>query len=492
VLSKLALIVTAVCSPPLAGSTSAQYWGDAPNLTYPRSFGFGPQIRQQAYLQQAADEEVPAGNIASTIDVGMPPDEGYAIDESGEFMDGGSGQLPYGADALDMGGESLIPDGYWNMRGPLWYAGIAATLLEREKPGTQSTGLVVSTVQREEIVLGAGGTIQNIIAIPPAQVLSTAGLPEHFTPGMRLTIGRNLFEDILRRQHAVEFSYLGLNSWQTGGIATGPPPSAVLLSSSVVLATFGNLYSFFPVRGVGAFTVPISGTLSSITIAGPVSGGFNNAARTQIFNQSSFNNFEMNYRISCLPRADRIAQQPDGRWMQVGTPGLVYSFLGGVRVFTFNDHFQWLSNGVLPLTGHATSGLYDVKTTNALIGAQLGGDVFINFNTWSLGIRSKAGVYGNNARQSSEVQIIDPDFGNQSGANSGWSRTSAFIGDLGFVGNARLTERIYFRTSYDFLWVGGLALAPNQLQYTTHLAPTVRKNGHVLFQGISLGFDFCF
>ena len=84
----------------------------------------------------------------------------------------------------------------------------------------------------------------------------------------------------------------------------------------------------------------------------------------------------------------------------------------------------------------------------------------MNFNTWSLGTRAKAGIYGNNARQSSEVQIIDPVNGNQAAVQSGWARTSAFIGDFGMVGSARLTERVYFRTSYDFMWIGGLASRP--------------------------------
>ena len=79
------------------------------------------------------------------------------------------------------------------------------------------------------------------------------------TPGMRLTIGRNLFEDIIERQHAIEFSYLGLNSWQSNAVANGPENyRAVNLAPASVVAIPG-LYSPFPqsVGGFNALDVPV-------------------------------------------------------------------------------------------------------------------------------------------------------------------------------------------------------------------------------------------
>ena len=278
VLSKLALIIVVVGGPPLAGRSSAQYWGDQPNLSYPRSFGNGPSIRRQAYLEEAADETIPPGSIAGTIDGGMPAEagEGYGLDESGDFRVGGPSQFPYGADALDEGGEALIPDGYWNNRGPLWYGGVAATLIQRSAPGHQATGLQVSNAREVFLVNG-----QQVLVKP--QIMTTAGLDFHFTPGMRLTVGRNLYEDILRRQHSIEFSYLGLNSWETGGIATAPS-----LVNLPTVFRFPFLFSLFPLDH----------------------NGFNLAQVHRMSNSSSFNNFEMNYRISCLPRATGWPSNP--------------------------------------------------------------------------------------------------------------------------------------------------------------------------------------
>jgi hypothetical protein len=294
--------------------------------------------------------------------------------------------------------------------------------------------------------------------------MGTSGLDFHFTPGMRATLGRNLFEDILHRQHSIEFTFIGLNTWSTSGFAIGSG-----LIQTPTFLKLPNLFSQFPFSG----------------------GGFNGASLMTMADSSSFSNWELNYRIAKLPRADRITQLPDGTWMQVATPTLVPSFLAGFRMFNFTDHFNWTSSGTYVSTGQNFSGVYNVKTTNLLAGAQIGGDVVMNQNIWQLGIRAKAGIYGNLAKQQSNIEIIDPIAGNQSAVGQGQAPTSAFIGDLGFFGTCRLTERIHFRGGYDFMWVGGIANAAQQLQYTTAIAPVVRKNGDVLIQGVNLGVDIC-
>ncbi len=456
VLAKIAMIVAILGGTLLAGESSAQ-------SARPRR-----PIRQAAYQDSTPEaEEVPPG--ASAAIESSPSevfeDEGQFADEEPESLLGNLGWfrgpeslLPFGFPGLDPEAEALIPEGTWFNRGPLWYTSVAATMIQKSAPTHQATGLPIATRLFEALTTSG-------IAFTQPLVMSTSALDAHFTPGMRITIGRNLYEDIFHRQHALEFSFLGLNTWDSRADAIGQPGK-----STQTTVLFDNLWSNFPFR---------------------TQTGFNNATEMRIKDTSSFSNFEINYRISKLPRADRVAQTPGGKWMQVGTTSLVHSFLFGVRAFTFNDDFHWLSVGA-HTNGETFSGTYDVKTTNALVGAQIGGDVFWNANKWSLGIRSKAGIYGNLASQASFVQIVDPSFQSSSGAGKATVGTSAFIGDLGFIGTTRLSERVYFRAAYDFMWVGGIANAAEQLQYTTNIAPVVRKNGHLLFQGVSLGFDFAF
>jgi hypothetical protein len=445
VLSKFAIAVALVCGPMLAGWCSAQ------------SSGYQRAVRQQAFWQDASEETIPPGYGDGPGDGGMisENDDGEFVGEFGEMLDENSCVCP---NNCDDGPESIFPDGVFNNRGPLWYSSVAFTMMQRSAPTHQGTALPLAQLFQEALT-----TSGQVVLLHPL-VMGTSGLDFHFTPGARFTIGRNLFEDILHRQHAIEFTFIGLNTWSTSGSAVGGPGF-----STPTFAQFAGLFSPFP-----------------LTV-----GGFNGASLMTMADSSSFSNFEINYRVSKLPRPDRISQLPDGTWMQVATPTLVPSLLAGFRMFTLNDHFNWFSSGVHN-DGSVFQGIYNVKTTNVLAGMQIGGDIIMNQNIWQLGVRAKAGVYANLAKQSSEVSIIDPDLGNASGTGQGSSPTTAFIGDLGFFGTTRLTERIYFRGGYDFMWVGGIANAAEQVQYTSNIAPVVRKNGHVLLQGVTLGVDICF
>ena len=181
---------------------------------------------------------------------------------------------------------------------------------------------------------------------------------------MRLTFGRNLFEDIIGRQHAIEFSYLGLNSWNSNAVANGPENyRAVNLAPASVVAIPG-LYSPFPqaLGGFNALFVPNGTFLPFPSFYVPADTNILRSTMV-ISERSTFNNFEVSYRISRLPRPDRVAQLADGSWIQVGTPTLVPSLLGGLRIFTFNDHFSWASSGVRP-NGVAYSGLYNISSSN--------------------------------------------------------------------------------------------------------------------------------
>ena len=447
VLSKLAIAVALALAPPLATSGFAQ------------SSDYGMALRRHGYLQPVEDEVIKPGILEEPAEEAEPyyeGDEGSLVGEFGEQYDDNSCLFPGGYPEEE--NESLFPDGVFNNRGPLWYSNVSFTMMQRSAPTHQGTALRVAN-ELEEVLLSTGQ-----VQVLTPRVMTTSGLDFHFTPGMRATLGRNLFEDILNRQHSIEFTFIGLNTWSTSGVAIGTPAI-----STPNFFKFAGLFSLFP---------------TSV-------GGFSGANSMTMADSSSFSNWELNYRIAKLPRPDRITQLPDGTWMQVATPTLVPSFLLGFRMFTFNDHFNWFSSGTYSNGGGNFTGVYNVKTTNLLAGVQMGGDIIMNHNIWQLGLRAKAGVYGNLAKQYSDVEIIDPLAGNSSGTGQGQAPTTAFIGDLGFFGKWRVAERIYARGGYDLMWVGGIANAAEQLQYTTNIAPVVRKNGQTLIQGVSLGVDFC-
>jgi hypothetical protein len=280
-------------------------------------------------------------------------------------------------------------------------------------------------------------------------------------PGMRATIGRNLFTDIVNRQHSVEFTFVGLNHWRGSSSLVGGRGS---LSS--VQEVFPGLYSAFPLSF----------------------GGFNAASLHQLLDGSNFNSYELNYRVGQLPRPDRMVQLPSGKWARCGTPCILLSGLAGFRAVTINEHYLWLSNGVYN-TGQAFSGSQQIDTANNLFGAQIGGSATAQYNIFSLGMQGKVGVYGDAAKRLVNIATVDPVFGNQAASFRNFTDRTSCIGELNFFGTVRLKPGLNFRMSYDFLWNGGLINAPEQQQYSTTTAFPIVNTGRMLFQGAGIGFD---
>jgi hypothetical protein len=119
-------------------------------------------------------------------------------------------------------------------------------------------------------------------------------------PGVRATLGKNLYRDYLNRDHSVEFSFTGINQFQ---IDDG-------------------------IRGAGV------GSLYTTDIA-----GFN-ASDSAMYNQSStLYSYEANYRIRTRLERDRMVMGPDGSWTRQYTHGHVFSVLFGLRHVSFDEDF---------------------------------------------------------------------------------------------------------------------------------------------------------
>ena len=327
VLSKLAIAVALVVGPTLAVCCSAQ------------NPGYEMALRQQGYLQPIDAEPIGPGYVDEGMaDEGSYEDSGPLVGEFGqEWEDDNSCVTPLSGNSLDDGGESIFPDGVFNNRGPLWYSNVAFTMMQRSAPTHQGNALPVANLFEEEV--DAAGVVHILRPL----VMGTSGLDFHFTPGMRATLGRNLYEDILSRQHSIEFTFIGLNTWSTSGVAIG----SGLIETENFLKLPG-LFSKFPAM---------------------TAGGFNGASLMTMADSASFSNWELNYRIAKLPRPDRVSQLPDGTWMQISTPTLVHSLITGLRIFNYNDHFNWFSSGT-HASGNNFTGVYNVKTANLLVGAQ--------------------------------------------------------------------------------------------------------------------------
>lgn len=171
--------------------------------------------------------------------------------------------------------------------------------------------------------------------------------------------------------------------------------------------------------------------------------------------------------------------------------GQYLRFLAGFRWIEWQEQFT--------LQGATAGGITDFYQTNCfndLYGGQIGLDANLLATSW---IRFdgliKAGVYYNNAVQSSEYTTNDPaNPGTATVAVAESPLSGAFAGELGFTAVMPLARNVDFRLGYFGLWLSGIAQPTQQLsgqQLTPGQPPegTINANGGVVLQGVSLGLE---
>jgi hypothetical protein len=275
-----------------------------------------------------------------------------------------------------------------------------------------------------------------------------------FDPGLRSTFGRYLGRDARNRDHALEFTYLGLTHWGAAGGLTSLQPDAL----------FSNIDPSFH---VAAF----------------------NGSNKQTFAQTSdFNSYELNYRIDRRLSRDRMVYTRDSTWVRECTPTTLPSLFAGIRAVSINERLAWFaqSGGLVP-----ANGAYHVATHNDLVGVQAGMDWFYERSDWRVGIRTKGGSLVNWTTQSSQVQILDSNGTPLQPNRDEHAREhiAAFVGELNFIGQYQIRPKFGLRFSYDLMWVTNLTLAQNQLTFNPNTTPEISASNSLFFQGLSVGCE---
>ena len=188
---------------------------------------------------------------------------------------------------------------------------------------------------------------------------------------------------------------------------------------------------------------------------------------------SGLQSFELNRRFPT-----------DGRWQ----------WLAGFRWVEWTDAIALQSSATA--RGITATRNYATNTFNDLYGMQAGADSFLydGGGPWRIEGLGKAGVYYNNAVQASSYALNIPGTAPTLlgvGTNVG---QVAFVGELGATGVYDLNDTWSLRAGYAIFWLGGLALAPNQLN-AQKLCPdkpvsgATDTGGSVVVQGITLGLE---
>jgi hypothetical protein len=157
----------------------------------------------------------------------------------------------------------------------------------------------------------------------------------------------------------------------------------------------------------------------------------------------------------------------------------------GFRYLNFREHFNLSSTDLQESTTD-----YDITTHNNLIGAQLGGRYRVGRGRWSWEAIGKAGIFGNAAEQSAPAIIDFLDVVRRP-TRSETGGSVAFVGEINLTGIYHFNEVWGLRAGYNLLWLEGVALAPDQLDFTNtpDSGTDLDTSGGVFLHGVSVGLE---
>jgi hypothetical protein len=337
------------------------------------------------------------------------------------------------------GPAPAVSSGEW-VRDGYWYSQQSAVYMSR------SVSVHNSTILAIELFATPAEHDNPFLQIP---------LDMGWEPGLRSTLGRHIGRDCRNRDHSIEFTYLGLTHW---GVAGGLQAQD----------QFGLFTPIDPTQSVPIF----------------------NGSDFQSFDlTSSFNSFELNYRIERRLARDRLVYTRDSTWVRQATPALLPGMFAGIRVVDIDEQLLWLADSD---SAPAGTGSYLVTTHNRMVGPQAGVDLFYERADWRLGVRAKGAALVNWASQQSTVRILDANGDPLEPDRDEFAKMhdAAFVGELNFIGSYHLRPNIALRVSYDLMWVTNLALAQNQLTFNPALPAELSNSHSLFFQGLSLGLEW--
>ncbi|MBC7819724.1 MAG: BBP7 family outer membrane beta-barrel protein [Planctomycetaceae bacterium] len=170
----------------------------------------------------------------------------------------------------------------------------------------------------------------------------------------------------------------------------------------------------------------------------------------------------------------------------VGTQSLTW--FAGFRYFNVGERLNLTADGVVP----GEVGNYNIRTRNNLYGAQLGARFRRTRGRFGWDATGQAGIFGNDAQQSQFVQDFpagpDSVLRNVSTSRSG----VAFVGQGNLSGLYALTNVWNLRAGYNVIWIEGLALAPDQLDFnfaTAGSGTRVNNDGGLFLHGVNVGLE---
>jgi hypothetical protein len=209
--------------------------------------------------------------------------------------------------------------------------------------------------------------------------------------------------------------------------------------------------------------------------------------------ESRLHSLEANARFDVSPRVTLLAGV---RWLQFSDrlQGTLDPADLGQPLWKFNVPSR-LADAV-PLPGSPVvlnPPFWTSSTTNNLYGVQVGARATVwELDRFSLEAIAKVGLFENRATHTALVSMQKQIYPAQAATDA-----VAFVGQGGIAARYRLNERVAFKLGYEALWLGGLALAPAQIQDTATTPSSVTATGvncrsTTLLQGVVVGMEYAF
>ena len=300
---------------------------------------------------------------------------------------------------------------------------------------------------------------QPIIVDPNSSTtfLSTSDLDFDFDPGLRATVGMRLCGG-----RALEFSYFALFEENASAVAVSPDPGAFLI---------------FPDNLAGNVFVDID--------------------RAEVDYSSRLHSFEVNLPCCCGCCDDcchecGCGEVHDGCGCNEYGCGEVrcrsLEWFAGFRYLNVGEELNISAQRIV--AGGVEEGTYDIRTANRLYGGQLGARLRRTRGRFGWEATGKAGIFGNDAREEQAVTDF-PNFPLRPTVSDS-SGGVAFVGEANLSALYRLTDAWNLRAGYTVLWIDGLALAPDQLDFDFAASPSgnqLHNDGAMFLHGVNVGLE---
>jgi hypothetical protein len=165
--------------------------------------------------------------------------------------------------------------------------------------------------------------------------------------------------------------------------------------------------------------------------------------------------------------------------------GRSIEWIAGFRYLNLDEDFSITAFD----SGEGTTD-YSIETENNLYGAQFGGRYRRCSGCLGCEMTLKGGVFANDVEQSQDPIIDFSNFVRRTGRGSD-EVEAAFVGDLNVTLIWQFCELWGLRAGYNVIWLEGVALAPDQLDFT-YSANSGRKldaDGGVFLHGVNVGLE---